>query len=231
LTNASVRNEFSKEAFLETYSRRIAQLSNQDFTRASIQARGLKRRWKKNYKEFFNQYNEFLVEADALGLTQREVTKKFTDSEIFKDNVSLFDSSGRRWRPDHYANMYSRTRSSEMETTITLDEMDELDLNLVKISSHNTTTPICRQYEGKYFANDQATADRTGIPLLTVTTPFHPNCLHIMLPKRQVKPSKMRRTNARRDAVANKRNSDLTTAQKNSIIKQEQYILKNRPVQ
>jgi len=230
LTNAIDKNTVSKELYLEAYTQRVKQLTNRDFTWANIQAQGLKARWAEDYVEFFEQYDAFLKEGNALGLTQKEITDQFVRSPIFHQNVSLIDSGGRFWKPETYAEMYSRTRAGEMETSITVDEMDELDFNFVQISSHNTKTPICKQFEGKFYAQDPVTAQQTGLPLLEVTPPFHPNCLHILLPRKGLTPTRMRRTNLRRDSVADRFNLGLTSSQKKTIVKQEAYIIKNRPL-
>jgi hypothetical protein len=114
-----------------------------------------------------------------------------------------------------------------MSTYTALDEMSELDFDIVQISSHNTTTPVCQKYEGKIFSLRGQTP---GLPILDVTPPFHPNCLHILLPRKDLNIETAKKVNARVDKNFKNIQKDLTNSQKAGINKQEDYIRKNRPL-
>jgi hypothetical protein len=138
--------------------------------------------------------------------------------------VSIFDSAGRKWEPNAYVNMYSRTESGNIEVDTTLHEMDTLDMDIVKVSSHNTKTPICQQYEGRYLSKNGLTPE---LPVLTVKPRFHPNCLHRLLPATDYKRS-MSNTNRHRDKKLVSQKKQWSKGDKKTVKKQEKYIKINR---
>jgi hypothetical protein len=143
---------------------------------------------------------------------------------IYKDSVFFIDSAGRQWRPTAYADMYARTRSREIEDIIMTDEMQEVGLDVVRINNVSTTTPICLQYEGKYFSLFGKTPE---LPILEIKSPFHPRCRHRMLPQRDYQPQQLS-VNKKVDKKVSKLSKDWSDAEKSSITKQEAWNLENR---
>lgn len=88
--------------------------------------------------------------------------------------------NGRRYKPSYYSRLVARTQFHELQTYAAKRTAENYDFDLVRVSSHNTTTPVCQQYEGKVYS----TGGRTpGFPLLGAAPPFHPNCLHNLFPE------------------------------------------------
>jgi hypothetical protein len=226
-TRILLQEEMSKQLYLEIYTNTIRRLVNKDFTKASVLRNDLMIRIKKNWRQIYDEYDEFLIEAKGLGLTLQEINNKFLLKKIARDNISLRDSSGRLWRPSNYTSMYATTRSSEMTDDIFKADMEELNIDLVKVSSHGTTTPICIQHEGKTYSRFGKTI---GVPQLPYPTPFHPRCKHGLLPTTldDVNLNGIKKNNRKLDKKIAKASKKFTPAIMATIKKQEKYLVENR---
>lgn len=101
--------------------------------------------------------------------------------EIKNSGLKLIDRAGRKWEPDRYIRMYSRTRTRELQTQGIEDRMNDYGFDLVKISEHNDVDgmDICNIYEGNVYS---LSGDHPKYPQLDARPPFHPNCAHVMTP-------------------------------------------------
>jgi hypothetical protein len=84
-----------------------------------------------------------------------------------------------RYKPSYYAELVARTKFHQAHSQASLVQAANYETDLVQISSHNTTTPICIPYEGNIYSISGK--DERFDPLPDVP-PFHPNCLHLMYP-------------------------------------------------
>lgn len=95
---------------------------------------------------------------------------------------------GRNYNPAKYAELVARTRGREIQSIAAIETLKSYGLDLCKISSHSTTTQVCKQYEGKIFSltgkNATIIKNRKEItyPVLTKKPPFHPGCKHVIIP-------------------------------------------------
>jgi hypothetical protein len=119
----------------------------------------------------------------AAGDTRRQVSaaiEKHLVEERVADAVTGFvDRAGRRWGLDHYAQMVARTTTREAMTTATVARMTDHELDLVTISDHGTTTPICQEFEGNTYS---LTGKTPGYEVIAELPPFHPGCQHVVTP-------------------------------------------------
>ena len=234
MANEVMENVIDKASFLEVYQTRIRALTDKDFTRAYMLERGLAERFGNNYKEFYKLYDDFVKEGTQLGFSLQDISRRFMGTEIFKDNIYLTPISQQnidrvskglapiRWKPSAYTSMYASTRSAEMQDIITGEEMDSLGMDIVQVSSHNTTTPICQQYEGKFYSRYGQTP---GLSQLPIPPPFHPNCRHILLPISPRESTKsMQRVNSIRNTRLSKQSKSWTASDRKAIKKQTDYI-------
>lgn len=175
--------------------------------------------------DMFKEFDKIVENGSGIPLPQK--VKLFMQQPTFKDTVHLFDTLGRKWTPGNYATMYARTKGGETYTANFLSEMVASGGDVVQISPTATDTPICSQYVGRYFSLKGQTP---GLPILDITPPFHPNCVHIMLEVSPDKASEYRKENTSREKTFRSDAKDFSTAQKNSIKKSEDYIRLNRPV-
>jgi hypothetical protein len=101
------------------------------------------------------------------------------DSLTGEARASFIDRAGRRWDMPTYTRMVARTTTREAATRGTIERLLAHGEDLVTISAHGTTTPLCQAYEGRTFS---LTGSTPGHPRLDRLTPFHPNCRHFMRP-------------------------------------------------
>lgn len=98
---------------------------------------------------------------------------------------ALKDDAGRTWTTEAYAQMVIRTNTTQASFETQSQRMDELDNDLVEISSHLGARPKCEPYQGKVFSLHGKTK---GYPLLSDTSYGEPdglfgvNCRHDMYP-------------------------------------------------
>lgn len=86
---------------------------------------------------------------------------------------------GRRYNLSKYARLVARTRLAEAATQGSFDAILAMGIDLVQISDHGKTDPVCDKYAGKVYSISGRTQ---GYPRLEARPPFHPNCRHAMLP-------------------------------------------------
>ena len=85
----------------------------------------------------------------------------------------------RKFKPRYYSELVARTKFHDAHSEAALSEARNYDTDLMQISSHNTTTRLCMDFEGKIFS---VSGKDPRFPPLTDTPPYHPNCLHLMFP-------------------------------------------------
>ncbi|KRT92201.1 minor capsid protein [Bacillus licheniformis] len=99
--------------------------------------------------------------------------------------TGIIDGAGRRWRPEVYADMATRTKMMETYREATTNEALRRNVYYAKISSHGAKD-ACRFYEGRIM---KLTEDAPGNyptydQLKASGEIFHPNCKHVYSPIR-----------------------------------------------
>lgn len=91
--------------------------------------------------------------------------------------VTIIDKNGnpRNYSVSYYSELVARTKWHEAQQLAVKGVAANYGTDLVRVSSHNTTTAICQQYEGKVFSISGQSKD---FPFLDMSPPYHPNCLH-----------------------------------------------------
>jgi hypothetical protein len=125
---------------------------------------------------------EQLRAAASMLLTQgtvpdarREMIDRLTDQGV----KGFTDRAGRQWGLANYAEMAVRTTARQAVTEGARNSLLERSIDLVRISSHPTSCPQCKPFQGKTYSLTGATP---GYPHATVLPPIHPNCRHVMYP-------------------------------------------------
>ena len=117
-------------------------------------------------------------------------------SEIFEKDLrehgltAFIDKAGRRHRLSSYCNMATRTIALQTRNISMIDN----DWDLYQISKHNSSCPICKQYEGRVYSKSGTNPnypplasafgkiDKNGSNTLENTyLCIHPNCWHTLL--------------------------------------------------
>jgi hypothetical protein len=88
-------------------------------------------------------------------------------------------AGSKNYKADTYAELLARTRTRDAQSSATIQLSLDYGVDLVQVSDHNTTTPICMEYEGQVYS---VTGKSRSYPRLEEQPGFHPNCLHVLLP-------------------------------------------------
>ena len=94
-------------------------------------------------------------------------------------NERFVQAGKMKYKPSDYAEMVARTKFHEAQSNAALMTAANYDTDLIQVSSHNTTTAICIPFEGLIFS---ISGKSKMFPPLTDSSPYHPNCLHLMYP-------------------------------------------------
>lgn len=92
----------------------------------------------------------------------------------------LIDRGGRQWSLKSYADMLVRTHIIKSANEGSINRYLSYGLDIVQISTHTGSCPICQQYEGKIYS---ISGESKEYPKLDITPPYHPRCRHTYLPR------------------------------------------------
>lgn len=118
------------------------------------------------------------------GQTVRECKKNLINSLIKEGISGIKDKKGRMISLDAYAESVARSTTREATNQASINQLTELNYDLVKISSHNTTCPICAPLQGRVYS---ISGKDPRFPPLTIAhsggyANIHVNCRHVVLP-------------------------------------------------
>ncbi|QHZ49934.1 phage minor capsid protein [Paenibacillus larvae] len=120
------------------------------------------------------------ISRDALDRMRQELGKSL--------DSGIIDAAGRRWRPDTYVEMLTRTKMMNTYREATTISALERDAQYAIISRHGATD-ACSNWEGKII---KLTAEAPGPyptydQLRATKEIFHPHCKHTFTPIRSVR--------------------------------------------
>ena len=99
-------------------------------------------------------------------------------------NTGIVDASGRRWKPEVYVDMVTRTKMMRLTNEATLNEAVDREAYYGVISSHGAKD-LCRNWEGRVVKLvEAAPGDYPYYGALPNREIFHPNCKHTISPVR-----------------------------------------------
>lgn len=129
--------------------------------------------------------NEAVIESSIIrGIAEGDIRKSVTEQyRILKTKLGdkkFVQVNNRMYKPRYYAELVTRTKFHETQANGAIYTALNYGSDLVRISSHNTTTVLCQQFEGKVFS---ITGKSNIFPFLFEHPPFHPNCLHLLFPE------------------------------------------------
>jgi hypothetical protein len=98
--------------------------------------------------------------------------------------TAIRDKNGREIRLASYAGMVARTTVREATNTATINEQAEIGNDLVQMTSHGSSCPICGPLEGRVYS---ISGKDKRYPPLSSAFPggyktIHPNCAHSVTP-------------------------------------------------
>jgi len=132
----------------------------------------------------------------AAGINGRRTINRDTLAAMRKTlgdavDTGIIDAAGRRWKPETYVDMVTRTKLLGVSRDARANEAVGRGAFYARISSHGATD-ACRKYEGMVVKLvREAPGDYRFIDDLPRNEIFHPNCGHVIYPMRD--PERARR--------------------------------------
>jgi hypothetical protein len=134
------------------------------------------------------------AEAMRANLTQGINTTDSIKRDILRDlrqrlgdsiNTGIIDAAGRRWKPEVYSEMVTRTKLAQAQRESAINDALGREAYYGKISSHGAKD-ACRNWEGKIVKlTPDAPGDYPYYGSLPNREIFHPNCKHVISPVRR----------------------------------------------
>lgn len=117
------------------------------------------------------------IEAGNVRTAAPAIGKKLIEAARDNRFLTILDKNGvaRRYKISDYASMVTRTKWHDAQSAAVVSTNKNYNSDLIRVSSHNTTTEICQQYEGKIMS---LSGNDKRFPLADQVPPYHPNCLH-----------------------------------------------------
>ena len=129
--------------------------------------------------------------SQVIGETSEQITNLNKTTKILRDQlldasldgkyILVIDKNGvqRNYKIKAYAELVSKTELTNLQSTAAVSTAYEAGTDLIQVSSHNTTTPICQEFEGKIFS---LTGQNKDFPVAEALPAYHPNCKHRITP-------------------------------------------------
>lgn len=117
----------------------------------------------------------------SIDLVKETIKQGLIDNKIF----SITYKNGRRVAIESYSEMCARSITRETTNKAMVNVMDSNGFDLVRITTHSPTCPICEMYQGRIYTTNPK---RTDYPYLYATAfksgynNLHPNCKHVIVP-------------------------------------------------
>jgi hypothetical protein len=127
-----------------------------------------------------DMFNKWGIEAVAQLQARGVLSKKIYDYlRGLIEESNFIEINGRSYNMRKYSKMVARTELREAQSESTREMCRQFDHDLVEVSVHGTTCPICAPYEGRIFSLSGHSSD---YPMLDSDPPWHPNCMHSIAP-------------------------------------------------
>lgn len=117
--------------------------------------------------------------------TGEEALREVASDWANKGIPALIDRAGREWSTEAYMNMVTRSISNEVANNMQDARMDEYDIDLIEVSSHEGARPLCAPYQGRIYSRS---GQHPRYPALDSTSYGEPaglfgiNCGHVKYP-------------------------------------------------
>ncbi|TGK36171.1 phage capsid protein [Leptospira gomenensis] len=113
--------------------------------------------------------------------TAKDNLEKTFRRKLKRDGISdgnYLEINGRNYNVSSYSEMLTRTRLREAQTAGVQKYAEHTGNDLVQVSDHDTLTEICKKFEGHIYS---ISGKSKKYPKLEKWTPFHRNCLHVIV--------------------------------------------------
>ena len=124
--------------------------------------------------------DEAILEGASRGELEQLIRVHFKRELYERKFINI---NGRNYDMIKYARMVARTRMRTVQSEAVKNTCKQYDNDLVEISDHGTTCPICIPYEGNVYS---LSGSHPAYPFLPDSPPYHPSCEHSMAPTSEV---------------------------------------------
>lgn len=128
---------------------------------------------------------ETVARMRATGTLGRQGIRDLREDMIARGLTGFVDGAGRQWRLDAYAEMAVRTTVIEAGNLGRVNQLTEAGHDLVKMTEHHPTCPICSVFQGRVYS---VSGKDKRFPALYETAfgrgfnIIHPRCQHSTVP-------------------------------------------------
>ena len=112
--------------------------------------------------------------------TRMQASQQMLNDFAAKGITGFTDKIGRKWELASYVEMATRTASSRAALQGHVDRSMELGQDLMMVSSHAATCPICAPWGGQIISISGKTANYPTLDMAQADGLFHPNCKHTL---------------------------------------------------
>lgn len=123
-----------------------------------------------------------IAKGDVLGKDRTTIAKNV--AQLLEDDgiTALVDRGGRSWDLQTYGEMLARTKLTQAHNTGTINRMTETGYDLVEVSEHFGSCPLCEPYQGQLLSISGRTRGYDTLDNAIGMGLFHPNCRHTVTP-------------------------------------------------
>lgn len=117
-----------------------------------------------------------MISGEALNKVRQQIKGALLEQGL----AAVVDRSGKKWRLETYAEMVFRTKAVESHNRGLVNRMVENDYDLVQVSSHPDSCPICSRWQGEILSITGNTPGYKTVSQAEEDGLFHPNCRHAL---------------------------------------------------
>ena len=115
-----------------------------------------------------------VVGYNTYGQAATKIKRQLKDRGI----TGFKDKNGKMWNMKAYAAMVARTTTMEAHLAGTSNRLMEKGHDLVKVSSHSNSCPLCKPYQGAILSLSGTDKNYPSLQSAKDKGLFHPNCRH-----------------------------------------------------
>lgn len=119
-----------------------------------------------------------LAKGDILGKDRRSIAKDVKRVLDESGITALVDRGGKQWDLMTYGEMLARTKLTQAHNTGTINRMVESGYDLVEVSAHAGSCPLCEPWQGQILSATGRTPAYESLDNAMAMGLFHPNCRH-----------------------------------------------------
>lgn len=102
----------------------------------------------------YSVLNKTAVEVATGGSATMRASRAAVNAMADLGITGFVDSAGRNWTPEAYINMVTRTTVHNAQVQGRFAQMQDFDIHVFQVSSHEGARPLCAPYQGKFYSDN-----------------------------------------------------------------------------